>query len=371
MDLVKLFSFHFNFFRFFGICIHTPLMSWRVKFFAISSSIFGIVYTTIFPLIVYLVNKPSRGIEIITFTEGIGLFVTHFIVNVETLCTRNQQLNFWVIVDKIEKQYTTKELEGIKRNYVSCRKMFDQKMWILLAISIGIEIILLYILLTHRYSREQVIEDVPTWSVYIFSVMVGKVRHLSHLLVIDILKIHLEIFNNSLVEFKENLKAFDHEALIGKLNSVKFRHTLLWELGRNINDCYQWSQLSNICINFLQFTSICYYIYFHVAIGSYELITPIVILLIPIGSHNFVLMKTSDDLQVEAQKTPHLLQNILHKEKAFLSSLIKSFIVDLSLQMHHERIFISIGKIFIVNLGLLTIIIGTVATYIVIFIQFF
>uniref|UniRef100_A0A240SXX3 Gustatory receptor n=1 Tax=Lutzomyia longipalpis TaxID=7200 RepID=A0A240SXX3_LUTLO len=349
MELLKLFNSYFNFFRVFGICIQTPDSSNRTKILSYCSSIFGLLYSSFLLFSLYIFDKPITGAGIVNYLQGICFFLTHITVMIETLATRKQQLQFWDFLKKIENLYGD-EVEEIKLKYITCKRIVARKFWILLGFSIAIEITLLAILIRNRSRGIQVMSDWETWVVFVLSVVVGRIRHLSHLVFIEILKVHLEIFNNSLMKLKGNFNCLNTKLLIEELNSIKFRHTYIWELCQSINSCFQLSQLLNFFSDYLHLTSISYFVYLRIVYGKFDMILTTIILLIPVFSHIFAITKTSDDVQMEAQKSTHLLQNLMQSNKDSLNKFLKNCIIDLSLQMHHERISITIGKLFVLNL---------------------
>uniref|UniRef100_A0A7G3B6J2 Gustatory receptor n=1 Tax=Lutzomyia longipalpis TaxID=7200 RepID=A0A7G3B6J2_LUTLO len=269
MELLKLFNSYFNFFRFFGICIQTPGFSKQTKTFSYFSSIFWLFCSFIFLILLFFNHRETMRSETVHLIQALGLHLTHLTVILETLTTTNKQLYFWQNLKNIERFYD-EEMTEVKLKYIQCKRIVVWKIWILLATSFLIETILVINLLLYYEWIGPIMSDVFTWSLNIVSVMVGRFRHMSHLLVIEILKTHLEIFNNSLVKLK--IKSFlGDKSLIEKLNLIKFRHTHIWELCKSINSCYLWSQMMNFLINFIRFTSICYYLYYLIVSGNFFL----------------------------------------------------------------------------------------------------
>uniref|UniRef100_A0A7G3B355 Gustatory receptor n=1 Tax=Lutzomyia longipalpis TaxID=7200 RepID=A0A7G3B355_LUTLO len=252
------------------MCIQTPGLSKRTKILSYFSSIFWSFYACASLFLMYSINKSTIHSETVHFFQAIGLHLTHLTVMLETLATEKKQLNFWKNLKNIERFYGP-ELKDVKLKYIQCKRIVVRKILILLGISLLIESI--YVT-NHFYNHgriETFVFDVLSWILNIASVMVGRFQHMSHLIVIEILKVHLEIFNNSLMKLKGNINFFDDKSLIEELNLIKFRHTYIWELCKSINSCYLWSQMINFLINFLQLTSILYYIYYLIVKGSFLL----------------------------------------------------------------------------------------------------
>uniref|UniRef100_A0A3F2ZEI6 Gustatory receptor n=1 Tax=Phlebotomus papatasi TaxID=29031 RepID=A0A3F2ZEI6_PHLPP len=371
MELVEVFNPYFNVFRIFGICLQTPGMSHCEKILSYIFSIIGLICVTVLSTIQYYNNNPATGKDILNYIQGICLHITHFVVIIETLFTQKQQLQFWYYLQKLE-GYFKKDLEYAQRCYITCKRNVIKKFWLLTGFSILIETSLFTLLYIFDKTQEKSIEDLQSWCLLILGVIVGRFRHLSHIFVIDILKVHIEIFNNSLAKLsRKNFKNFHKESIIEELNFIKFRHTYIWEICRNINLSHFWSQICNIFINFLQLTCICYYIYYHIVFRQFKIIAHTFLLHLPILSHLYILMQSSENLQIEAQKSSTFLHSLLRKSSKDVSPLLKNYIMDLSLQMHHEKINIGFGRIFTLNIAFMCGMIGTIATYFVIAIQFF
>lgn len=347
MELVKLFNPYFNLFRIFGICLQTPGMSRNEKILSYSFAIIGLICVISLSTIQYCNNNPMTGSDILNYIQGIWMHITHFVTIMETLSTQKRQIQFWYYLEKLEGYYK-KDLENVKRCYITCKGNFIKKFWSLTGFSILIEISLFTLLYIFEKTHEKSIEDLQSWCFLILGVIAGRFRHLSHIFVIDILKMHIAIFNNSLAKLnKKNIKNFHKESIIEELNFIKFRHTYIWEICRNINSSHFWSQICNIFINFLQSTCICYYIYYHIVFRQYKIIArkftlfyfqriikyiynfvlaDTFLLLLPILSHLYILMQSSENLQIEAQKSSTFLHSLLRKSSKDVSPLLKNYV---------------------------------------------
>uniref|UniRef100_A0A3F2ZEG0 Gustatory receptor n=1 Tax=Phlebotomus papatasi TaxID=29031 RepID=A0A3F2ZEG0_PHLPP len=370
MDLIRIFNFHLTFFRIFGICIQTPGMSRRTKILACSSAIISVIFVSILFPISYIVIKPTKANAFINFIQGVGLMSIHLATSIETLFTRNQQIRFWNCLKKIEKLYPH-NFEEIQNKYQALKRTTEKNFWIFVITSIIIEVVFSYFMFSSNDLKADWLKNAAiAWAMYIISVLIGRIRYLSHFFVVGILKIHLELFNNSILSLKRNLRLTQTDQIVHELNRIKFRHNFIWEMSMNINICHQWSQFINVLVNFLQITSLCYYIYYFIVNNSFIRIIPLSVCYTLLIWNIYTLAKLGDDVQKAGIKSATLLHEILkinqdHLENKFLNNCI----VNLSLQIHHEKIIVTFGKIFTLNNGFLAKLTATIATYIVILIQ--
>ncbi|GAB0093653.1 hypothetical protein DMENIID0001_088240 [Sergentomyia squamirostris] len=150
------------------------------------------------------------------------------------------------------------------------------------------------------------------WIVCIYAAKACRTRHLSHVVAIEILKMHVMLFNKRLERMKVELKHLDTEDIIRELNLVKFKHTTIWELCNNINLCHMWSQFVNIIVNFFQFTCLTYYFYIEMMSKEYTQLSVTLISTVPLPSLFYVLISVCEDLRNENNKTKILLQRLLN-----------------------------------------------------------
>lgn len=268
MELVTLVNSYLNLFRFFGICVQTPGMSSYTKIFSYSASILAIIYVIPLAPILYFLTKPYKVTEIVDYIQCLCIYFTHLVLTIETLCTRNSQLRFWYYVKKTEGLYLN-NIEDVTNAYAQFKKPVFQKILILLALSIVLEGYLVINYIVYKEQSNAVIYTLLPWLLNIYSVMAGRARHMSHILAIEILKMHIEIFNNSLIRLNRKFKKLDNTTMIEELNFIKFRHTFIWELCKSVNSCYICSQFVNIFVNFFQITCVSFYVYHMFADGSF------------------------------------------------------------------------------------------------------
>ncbi|GAB0093654.1 hypothetical protein DMENIID0001_088250 [Sergentomyia squamirostris] len=148
-----------------------------------------------------------RGYKIVDMLQAFGLLFAHIITIVETLLTRSDQLKFWIFLQKLEDLYGN-DSGYIKSVYVDLKKSFFKKVWVLLGLSLVVELTLMISLCfaldtKHQYGRNT---NVGNWGITIFAVKAGRGRHITQIMVVSILKVHIDIFNDHITMLKRNIK---------------------------------------------------------------------------------------------------------------------------------------------------------------------
>lgn len=103
----------------------------------------------------------------------------------------------------------------------------------------------------------------------LFSTLITRCEYLFYLLFVDLLKGRLICLNDQLINLsKSHTRASKQiqnkttkDETIFKILKLKKLYGILWYISFKMNDCFGWSQLANVGVNFLSLTSNCYWIY--------------------------------------------------------------------------------------------------------------
>uniref|UniRef100_A0A240SXV1 Gustatory receptor n=1 Tax=Lutzomyia longipalpis TaxID=7200 RepID=A0A240SXV1_LUTLO len=366
--LPKYLDFYFNFLRCFGICLETPNMTERSKFLIYFWAISLLFFIPIMGVWAILSMKISHLNETLIFVQIILVYSATFSIVLETFLAKNHQFRFWKLIEKLE--YSMSETQNLIPEYRSFSCSTKRRILICFAYSVAIEC---FVVAMHKVyeSRFDSIRWSIGWLVYYYFIAIGRMQNHNHILVIQILKMHAKFFNEDLRRTGRVLMNSTNQNVAKELNLIKFRHAYLWEAVETANKCNRWSQFFNIIQNFFLFTSAFYWAYIFVRIPNFFNVFKCIISTVPSIVDTAYLCHESQTLQEEAGKTGSILQGFLTNYTNRLHHFTKNCIVELCLQMHHEKIRIVIGGIFTLNMAFLTVFAGTIVTYLVIILQNF
>jgi hypothetical protein len=109
------------------------------------------------------------------------------------------------------------------------------------------------------------------WCACVFPLTASRLRHLQHLMFIDVISCRFRIIKRELkaivrlTKLENNqliVKNFSfYDGLFNKISSIKKVYNVLWETSLLINKCFGLSQLSNLLQNFVQLTCDLYSMY--------------------------------------------------------------------------------------------------------------
>uniref|UniRef100_A0A240SXY9 Gustatory receptor n=2 Tax=Lutzomyia longipalpis TaxID=7200 RepID=A0A240SXY9_LUTLO len=240
-------------------------MTRREKFFAFGTSIFSIFFVICLAPAIYFVATPITEKEILNYTLRIGIIITHIATATETILTKGKQLEFWELQRKLRNLYRSNQ-DDFDEAYRAMVDNFKRKIWLIVIMYTSIEAILLGIMLiiSHGEPTRSTKIFLYGWILIFYPTKAGRTRHLSHIMAIEMLKKHVEFFNSTLRDIKVKLRSLSKEKSVEELNLIKFRHIYIWELCRNINSSFKWSQFVNICVNCFQFICMSFYLYIHI-----------------------------------------------------------------------------------------------------------
>lgn len=268
MKLLKLLRPYLNYFRFFGICLQCPEMKFSTKFYTYGMAILSVLQALLLTPIMYFVMKPSSGQDIINFMLGIGIFFTHFVIVLETLLTKNSQLDFWYLLRKLERLYK-RNFNDIEESYRELMISVKRKIWIISTISCTVEALTIAsLIIVGKFDTENNASQY-VWFLTLYSTKSVRTKHMNYIVAVDVLKMHVALFNKVLHRRKVDFKTMMKGDIVRELNLIKFRHTFIWELCRSINICHLWSQFTNIVVDFFHITCFCYNCYVQIVHTSY------------------------------------------------------------------------------------------------------
>lgn len=265
--LLKYLTFHLGFARFFGVCLQTPWMTTREKSLTYGFTFLNFLLMPIFIALLVRIafssNRLQESSEIMGILLIFAIFINGLIIVMETFLTKHQQYRFWNLNKKIEKQYF-KHSPNFTKNYEVLSKSVKYKFYIVFFSSFAVE----SALVIAAYCFGEFLKIGKTWAhimlFNMYGVLVGKMKHLSHLLTVEILNMHIRLFNEKLYTLKRIQKFSTSPEIADELNFVKFTHGYIWEATCSANYCHRWSQLSNIAENSFKILSGFYWIYFDI-----------------------------------------------------------------------------------------------------------
>uniref|UniRef100_A0A240SXV2 Gustatory receptor n=2 Tax=Lutzomyia longipalpis TaxID=7200 RepID=A0A240SXV2_LUTLO len=260
MLLVKYLKFHLGFLRILGICLQTPNMSRRNKVFAYICSISALLVLPLTGYYVFMSVLPRVASEFLVNFQVLVLFITAFVIVLETLSTKGMQFRFWRFIEKIENLYE-EQLSDLEVEYKILSRYQMKKFFLIILYSHGLDFVT--IVMTKLFQEE--INVVTNWTViwwfYGSAILITRMRNLSHILVIDTLTMHTHFFNQDLRRLGRILQFSSNSYIVKELNLIKLRHAYLWEAVYWSNKCHRWSQLLNIVDSFYKLTEALYWIY--------------------------------------------------------------------------------------------------------------
>uniref|UniRef100_A0A240SXZ3 Gustatory receptor n=1 Tax=Lutzomyia longipalpis TaxID=7200 RepID=A0A240SXZ3_LUTLO len=369
MTLPNYLSFALNFLRFFGIPLQTPQTSKRTKIFIRICTIFALIAIPICGVLTFIAVTARYFNEILVYVQLLIIFFTAYIIVLEVVLTKAEQLRFWGFIKKIEELY----LDGSLNLDLKYKKFSRYQIRRIVGMFIFTIAIYVFVVSVSRFfedTENMATNWTVTWLFYYYAVLVARIRHHSHILVIQILKMHVEFFNEDLERMGKILKLSINKDVAKELDVIKFRHAYLWEAITSANKCHRWSQLFNIAEDLYMFIQSLYWTYICLKTNNFFSACKCLIFALPSICDIFHLCYSCEKLHDEADKSGSILLKFLKYRNDSISLFTKNCIVELTLQMHHEKIRIAVGRIFTLNMAFLTVISGTLVTYLVILIQF-
>uniref|UniRef100_A0A240SXX5 Uncharacterized protein n=1 Tax=Lutzomyia longipalpis TaxID=7200 RepID=A0A240SXX5_LUTLO len=268
MELMKLLKPLIANLRFFGICLQTPDMSKSSKISMIISVIFILTYTVVAPF--YLIKSSTKqfklsGKSLLFIIIYYGAFIVHALIIFETFFTRNRQFKFWNTLFEIE-NLNSNDKNRIQEANRCLKRRLIWSLLILTGFSLSCKFGLWIINRVLKVRGDWFMIDVTTT----ISQECCRLNFFSHFLFVEILRMHVRLFNEKVKEITKACKKIDEGALVKELNLLKLRHNLIWKLNRKLNSFFQWAQPFNFLHYFLNITNLLYWIYHGTINGNFN-----------------------------------------------------------------------------------------------------
>lgn len=227
-------------------------------------SLFNIVFVVVVFFIVVIVYqthflKPKSSLS--TFNDMANLstrFLTHLVIIAESLWSRNEMFTFLYKLSQVNAELDKLYLDQKKRKFplIEAYLMKCVIYWVLMwAIEVTI---IIRVYGNREYSLY--------WCICIFSVVIGRLRHLQHALFVDVLTVRFTVVRKEMQRFvdfsKRNGKlVMDDLLIMAKIRMIKSVYSTLYEMNLHLNNSFGLSQLVNLMQNFIQLTSDLFWIY--------------------------------------------------------------------------------------------------------------
>lgn len=185
--------------------------------------------------------------------KGAAIIVTHFVVSFEAVLTRHNQRIIWHKLNAVDgclKQISVNINEIQQRFYRRyCRKFF-----IYLFFAIGSELIIYFVVSNNaEWSRY--------WLATIVSLMVIRLKHLQHVLFVDMLTSRFRVIKLELKRISVRSKVLMSAELLEHMKRLMAAYTMLQEMGDRLGSVCNISQLANLTQNFVQLSGDLYWMY--------------------------------------------------------------------------------------------------------------
>uniref|UniRef100_A0A3F2ZDH4 Gustatory receptor n=1 Tax=Lutzomyia longipalpis TaxID=7200 RepID=A0A3F2ZDH4_LUTLO len=358
--------------RLYGIALQTPEMTKGAQWMMIFFSVINLIYLIAAPfLMVHFSSWYNMNFYIEQTLPHIvvyfGILISHTSIILEKLFTREKQFNFWTTLLALERTFPLEERNKIEKANRKLRRKLTQWVFLLGGLTYSCK----FILITTNQVFMPDTDWLATEVISLWAQEAIRLNFFTHFIFVEILRLHLEMYNEKTMEVTKMAKICTKKALLCELNFLKIRHSLIWKLNQHLNSFFKWAQTMNCLLYFFDITNLTYWIYNGINIGKIEnreqrMIVNL-ILCITVLAH---LVYSCEMLKEATNKTPPLIHEISQHVPNPFDGDVHDDVMAIAMQIHHERIFITYGGFFNVDMSLITAISGTIATYLVIFIQF-
>ncbi|XP_049301308.1 putative gustatory receptor 2a [Anopheles funestus] len=281
-----------------------------------------------------------------------------------TIVQRNTHRCFWEMLKTI--RGTT------RKEYV--QRFRTQYLWKFYGYLVFSSIVEVQVLYTIQDSPSEVVY----WFVMLFLNVFLWMRHLFHILYIDLLKIHLQQLEYGLVEIRDYMDDLHvhpkesalyremYERCINRLLKLKTVYGQLWELSDCINRTFGWSQIYSFSANFVQLSCDLYWCYMCIKGYSDGDLQSTLIELLPTSCLIGLLLNSAEACLRVTTALQSALLEIPHENDQTFRKIIYRF----GLQIAQQRIRLTAYGLFDINYSLLKMFATGITTYMIIFITF-
>lgn len=217
------------------------------------------VYTVVVLLYHIKVLKPrSHFISLNDLAKLSAIYLTHLVIIIEALCTRNQMSLYLKKLSQVDTDMIDLFVEP-KKHHIPPIDDYFRKFFCYLVFACAVEIAIIV----------RVQTDHPWfvyWCICIVPLMMGRIRHLQHALFVNVLSVRFKLIRKEieyLIKISSNKKyhGIDDNLLISKLRIIKCIYSNLYEMSNHLSASFGVSQLVNLMQNFVQLTSDLFSIY--------------------------------------------------------------------------------------------------------------
>lgn len=335
------------------------------------------IYLASVPVLLLLYNRveefemPKRAILYIVIYYGV--YFIHAIILLETLLTRQKQVDFWNTLLQIEGTYS-RDRNSLRGANINLKKKFLVR---ILALSIFVAISKLGKLIINLSSDKNY-----HWIIIEGGSLVSqeciRLTFFSHFLFVEIVRMHITLYNNKIQEITRKIKSYRQKEFFNELNVLIERHNLIWKLTNHLNSFFKWAQIICFLYNFFTMTNFLYWINFGATRGNFDQIISkfnflnyyekyvlyFFILLFFFQGNLFNLIQcivslvnviySCELIKIESSKTPQYIHEISRVVRNPFDQQLHNFVMAISMQIHHEDIFITYGGFFKLDLSLIT-----------------
>jgi gustatory receptor len=207
--------------------------------------------------------------NMLTFSS---IVLTHFIIVVESAIVRQNFISIWRNIRAVDALINKMigEYDVILRNFY---KRTAIKVIGFIFMTALLEMGVIFTVLNDRHWTFM-------WWACIVSLTVSRMRHLQHLLFIDMLAVRFCVIKRELKSIVRLTKLENnqliaknysfYEGLFNKIGSIKKVYNILWESSLLLNKSFGFSQLSNLLQNFVQLTCDLYSMYSFLYVNNLE-----------------------------------------------------------------------------------------------------
>lgn len=238
------------------------------------------------------------------------IILTHLMVLIESVCTRNHQKNIWQKFQLVDQNFSKIDVDSKARNNFFYRK-YSIKFFLWFGLSSLIEILIISLIREDDQYRRY-------WFLTIISLTISRSRHLQQNLYIDMLAFRFNIIKKELKEIVRQSEKDQYslkeemysKKLLTKVKHIKEMYNVLWEISVHVNKGFGLSQLTNLMQNFIQLTSDLYWIYSALYKNNFTNIGVLILGLIPTFSILTILLFSCEKCLREVRLIGFLIHNI-------------------------------------------------------------
>lgn len=257
MNYLVCVMFYFQFFGMFNLSIHRDPGRERLLFYWTWIHLAGLATLTFIIIhfagkIFFIVDTLGTVADVIQVAAPL---LTHYIIIVESLCTRRIRLKILDRMAEVDKLYPSLIIARAKQ--IQIRRYFN-KLVVTQALCIFFELCIM-----HGISGNELWTRHWYVSIYVFNIC--RSQHLFYVYYVDLVKCRLDVVAGELKNVGSLLHSDDvcvsTVKLYGQIKQAKKAYSSIWEMVQFIEMAFGWSMFSNIISNFICLTVNLYWNY--------------------------------------------------------------------------------------------------------------